>query len=229
MKFPFSPPIDKLLDGGLETGCITNFYGPSATGKTNICLAAISSAAGKGKKVIYIDTEGGFSLDRFEQICNSTSKKFLEKIIFLEPKNWQEQVEQFEKLEKICAKEDVGLIVVDSVVALWRISITEANATEINRQLATQLSLLSKLARERAIPVLITNQVYSDIETGKIELSSRNIVKWWSKNLVELMHAGRTSCRIARIAKARSLPEDKTIEFEITGDGLREVSKLRIF
>jgi len=180
MKLSFSAPIDKLLEGGLESGCITNFYGPSATGKTNICLAAIAAAA-KNKKVIYIDTEGGFSLDRFEQICNGTSEKLLEKIIILEPKDWAEQIENFSKLEKICAKEDIGLIVVDSVVALWRISITEANATEINRQLATQLSMLSKLAREKNIPVLITNQVYSDIETGKIELSSRNIVKWWSK------------------------------------------------
>lgn len=229
MKLPISPPIDKLLEGGLESGCITNFYGPSATGKTNICLAAASAAIQAGKKVVYVDTEGGFSLERFEQICDSTSKRSLEKIIFIEPKDWPEQIEQLQKLEKICDKENIGLIIIDSIVALWRITITETNATEVNRQLATQLSVLSKISREKNIPVLITNQVYSDIETGKIELSSRNIVKWWSKNLIELMHAGRTSCRIARVAKARSIAEDKTVEFEITKDGLKEVSKLRIF
>lgn len=224
MKLPVATPIDKLLDGGLEHGCITNFYGPPASGKTNIALLACASALSNGKKVLFIDTEGGFSQERFQQINGSQS----DKIILLEPKNWGEQKETIRKIEAICKKESVGLVVVDSVVALWRLAVTEQNATEVNRELATQLSLLSKIAREQRLPVLITNQVYADIETGKIEMSSRNIVKWWSKNLVELIHSGRSNCRIARIARARALPEDRQVEFEITQSGIKEV-KFRLF
>ncbi len=226
MKLSVCAPIDKLLEGGLEHGCITNFYGPPASGKSQVCFCAAVSAIGRGKKVLFVDTEGGFSHERLGQISNGS---VIDNIILLEPKDWEEQKETIRKIEKICKTEPIGLIVIDSIVALWRLAITEKNATEVNRELATQLSLLSKIAREQSIPVLITNQVYADIDSGKIELSSRNIVKWWSKNLIELMHAGRTSCRIARIVKARALPEDKQIEFQIAQDGIREISKLRLF
>ena len=227
-KLSVAAPIDKLLGGGLESGCITNFYGPAATGKTNIAKIAAVRCIDTGKKVVYVDTEGGFSLERISQMTNGSSRKYTDKMILLEPKSWPEQSEAIRKLEAICRKESVGLVIVDSVVSLWRVTIDDKNHTEVNKELATQLSLLSKVAREHNIPVLITNQVYSDIETGKIELSAKNIVKWWSKNIVELSHAGRTSIRIARVSRARSIEEDKEVEFQIFDGGIKEV-KFRIF
>ncbi len=228
MRLPFCVPIDKLLTGGLESGCVTNFYGPSGTGKSNIALSAAIAAVKSGKKVAFVDTEGSFSAERLGQMTNGTAKTVTDNMILLEPKDWESQKETIRKLEKICAKENVGLVVVDSIAALWRITVTDANATEVNRELATQLSVLANIARNRDIPVLITNQVYADITTGKIEMSARNIVKWWSKNIIELSHAGRTGCRLAMIKKARSLPEDKEVQFEIVEDGLRE-PRFRLF
>lgn len=227
MKLPVCPPIDKLLNGGLEHGCITNFYGPAASGKTNVAKCALVSAVDRGKKVIYMDTEGGFSAERLEQMTGS-ARKYTDSVILLEPKTWEEQAKTIRKLQVLSKKESIGLIIVDSIVALWRVTIDDSNHQTVNKELATQLSVLSKLARENDIPVLITNQVYSEPETGKIELSGRNIVKWWSKNLVELMLSGRTSCRIARIVRARSIPEDKQVEFEICNQGLKSVG-FRIF
>ncbi len=220
MKISVCPVIDKLLEGGLEAGTITNFYGPPATGKTNIALVATASVSKHGE-VVFVDTEGGFSEERVKQIGVNTAN-----VKLIEPKTWEEQKDFFKNIEKICR--NARLVVVDSIVSLWRIAVNEKNANDVNKELSTQLSLLSKIARKFNIPVIITNQVYSDME-GNIELSSKNIVKWWSKNLIEIMHAGRSGCRIARIVRARSLPEDKKIEFEIVGDGLKEVSKLRIF
>lgn len=225
MKLPVCAPIDKLLNGGLESGCITNFYGPSATGKSQIVMQAIVNCINSGKKAVLVDTEGGFSMERLEQVSGNI-KNASDKIILIEPKEWDEQKAAIRKLDKI--KDTIGLIAVDSVVALWRLTIDEKNAQEINKELAIQLSVLSKISREKNIPVIITNQVYSDIETGRTEMSARNIVKWWSKNIVELGHAGRTGCRFAVIRKARSLPEDKQIEFEICDEGLRE-TKFRLF
>ncbi len=221
MKLSIAAPLDKLLDGGLEAGTVTNFYGPPASGKTNIALQAAVNCVNLGKKVIFIDTEGGFSLERIEQMSGD-AKKIADNIILVEPKEWNEQKREIRKIEKTCSKEPVGLVVVDSIVALWRLTITPDNATEVNRELATQLSILSKISRENKIPVLITNQVYADIDTGKIQMSSRNIVKWWSKNIIELVHAGRTGHRIAIIKKARSLSEDKQAEFVIAQNGLKE-------
>lgn len=227
MRLSFCQPLDKLLDGGLEAGCVTNFYGPAGTGKSNIALAAAIAAVRGGKKVVFIDTEGGFSIERLTQMTDGITKSVTDHVILLEPKDWDSQKDTIRKLDKICAKENVGLIIIDSLVALWRITVTDANATEVNRELATQLSILANIARNRGIPILVTNQVYADITTGKIEMSARNIVKWWSKNIIELEHV-RTGCRRATIKKARSQPEDKSIEFEIVQNGLRE-PRFRLF
>ncbi|NOZ81825.1 MAG: DNA repair and recombination protein RadB [Candidatus Micrarchaeota archaeon] len=223
MKLPIAPVLDRLLGGGLEPGCITNFYGPPASGKTQICMCACVSALKSGRTVVYIDTEGGFSFERLNQIYPNPN---LKKLILLEPKGWGEQMKI---IRSVPLPKDLGLVIVDSMVALWRITINENNAQKVNQELATQLSILSRIARERNIPVVITTQVYADTVTGKMEISSRNIVKWWSKNLIELTHSGRTGQRTARIVRARSLPEDTKTEFQITEHGLKEPPKLRFF
>jgi RecA/RadA recombinase len=62
--------IDELLGGGFESGTVTQLYGEAGSGKTNICLQAAVECARKGKKVIFIDSEG-FSPERFLQIANA--------------------------------------------------------------------------------------------------------------------------------------------------------------
>jgi DNA repair protein RadB len=228
MRLSICVPLNRLLDGGLESGAITAIYGPSATGKTNIALLAAANVAALGKKAIYIDTEGGFSSERLDQLCNGQSRKLTDNIIVLEPTDWEQQTDAIRKAERIIAKDNVGIIVMDSIAALWRITIDDKNHVSVNRDLAKQLATLSKLAREHDIPVLVTNQVYAEPETGRIEMSGRNIVKWWSKNVVELSHTNRTGLRLATIKKARSLPEDRSVEFEIAADGLRE-PRFRLF
>lgn len=216
MRISFCKPFDNLMNGGLESGCITNFYGPPGTAKTQIAMQAAISIANMGKKILFIDTEGGFSVERLQQM---TKDNILNNIMIMEPKEWSDQKDVIKRLEELLAKEDVGLIIVDSIIALWRLSITEENASEINRELATQLSILSNIARKFDVPVLITNQVYSDIETGETQMSCKTIMKWWSKNIIELESLGPGS-RKATIRKARSLPEEESVEFKITQSGL---------
>ena len=112
MKLATNTPLDKLLDGGIETDTITNIYGPAGSGKTNI---AISSTLSNEKKTIYIDTEGSFSLERFMQLGGNEKK--LKKIIFIDPSTWNEQHEKVQNLAGIL--DGVGLIVIDSIVSLY--------------------------------------------------------------------------------------------------------------
>ena len=53
--------LNKWLYGGYDSEIITTLYGSAGSGKTNFCLLAAVSQAKKGQKVIFIDTEGGFS------------------------------------------------------------------------------------------------------------------------------------------------------------------------
>ncbi len=57
-----SKTLDELLGGGVEAGAVTNICGEPGTGKTNICMLAALSCISQEKKVIFIDTEGGFSI-----------------------------------------------------------------------------------------------------------------------------------------------------------------------
>jgi len=214
-------PIDKILDGGIEFSSVTNFYGPPGSGKTNIALSTLLSV--KNKKIIFMDTEGSFSFERLAQITKKeeTFENVLRRIILLEPRNWQEQSEMIKNLEKIVEDEEIGLIVIDSIVALYRIEINQKNFSDINRELASQYSTLSRISREKNIPILVTNQIYLSGED--VELTSKTIARYWSKTLIELKKTDRPNHRLAILRKHRSLPEGQTIEFVIVRDGLKPV------
>jgi DNA repair protein RadB len=221
-RMPTNSPLDKLLNGGIEFGSITNVYGPAGSGKTNITLSTILSCT---KKTLYIDTEGSFSFERFHQIGGT--EEHLKNIVFYEPSTWEEQCKRIAELEKIIEKENIGLIIVDSLVTLYRLHLEQNNFQETNRQLATQYSLLLKNARKYHIPVLVTNQVY---ESGdSIEMTSRDVGKYWSKAIIQLKRLDRPNHRLAILKKHRSLPEEKSIEFEIVQNGFKEVGKLGLF
>jgi len=206
-------PIDKILNGGIERRVITNIYGPAGCGKTNIALSTLLSA----KKSIYIDTESSFSPERFYQI-GGTSKK-MESIILIEPSTWQEQHAEVVNLES--KMKGVELIIIDSIVSLYRLELDRENYSVINRQLAMQYALLAKIARDHDIPILVTNQVYSTGE-DTVEMSSRQVARYWSKCIVELKLERKPSHRTAILQKHRSLPEGKKITFEIKQSGLQE-------
>ena len=44
-------PLDDLLGGGIESKTITEIFGESGSGKTNLCLQASIECAASGKKV----------------------------------------------------------------------------------------------------------------------------------------------------------------------------------
>jgi DNA repair protein RadB len=221
-------PLDKLLNGGIECDAITNIYGPAGSGKTNIALA-VTIETSNDKKILYMDTEGSFSAERFRQLGGNENN--LKNIIFFDVHSWEDQHREIQRIERIVEKERIALIIIDSLVALYRLELDSENFQKINKQLATQYSILSMITRKYKIPVLVTNQVYGYKEDGdeKIELTSRAIAKYWSKALIELKRAERSNHRIAIVRKHRSIAEGKNIEFEIKERELKEVGKLGFF
>lgn len=216
-------PVDELLGGGVETSSLTSVYGPAGVGKTCFAIQASVNCLNAGKRVVFIDTEGGFSPERFEQIAGQPMAKDL---VLLEPKNFKEQESSIASLAQLIDP-SVGLVVVDSLVTLYRLEMSPENYQEINNKLALQLSQLSKISREKGVPVILTNQVYEDIDKGSLELVSRDVVKYWVKCLLELRKTGMGK-RAAIIRKHRSRPEGEETEFSITQKGIEE-TKRKIF
>ncbi len=219
-----SPVFDKLLEGGYENDVITSIYGPAGTGKTTACLLACIEAA-KTKKIIFIDTEGGFSLTRLGQL-SPDYRKVVERIFVFRPTNFEEQKRLFGRL-KAEVNEKIGLLVVDTISNLYRAEFRKEGVQEMNREMGAQLSALVEIARKNKIPVLLASQVYSSFDKGTINIVGGDLLSYRSKCLVELQAAG--SRRKAVLRKHRSLPQ-REIAFEIRENGLQEVKGgFRIF
>src|SRR3989344_7170664 len=91
--------LNEWLSGGYDTDVITMIAGPPGSGKTNFCILASCSQSKNGKKVIFMDTEGGFSVDRVKQIVGEENKeKILEKIFLLNPRSFEEHKKFFGSL-----------------------------------------------------------------------------------------------------------------------------------
>lgn len=210
--------IDELLGGGVEHGIITNVFGGAGSGKTNFCIQAVVSCIQEGGRAIYIDTEGGFSAERFLQMHGEEDA--LEDIILYEPTTFDEQQDVFDGLQETVEEENIDLVVVDSLVSLYRLNLKGDDVQEINQELSRQFSVLSKIARKHDLPVIVTNQVYSQFDTDQNELVGRDIPAYWSKTLVELEKT-QNNKRSATIKKHRSRPEGLVADFYITTEQLK--------
>ena len=124
--------LDFLLEGGYEKDAITTIYGPAGSGKTNLLLLAAVEVAKRNKKVIYIDTEGGFSITRLKQIAPK-HEKIMSNIIFFKPTTFEEQKKVFEKLRSV-TNSKIGLIVVDTISMLYRLERTGDEVKTTNRE-----------------------------------------------------------------------------------------------
>ena len=211
--------LDKFLEGGYENDVVTTIYGPSGSGKTNLCLVAAVKIVENGKKVLFLDTEGGIAVERIKQISN---EEILDKIIFFHLVNFEEQKETFERLKEL-VNDHIGLIVVDSISMLYRLELGKSEEVyDVNASLGQQLAYLVEIARRKKIPVLITNQVYSDFDNrDKVKMVGGDLLKYGSKCLIELVKFSGSRGLILR--KHRSLPEGIELKFKIVGKGVEEV------
>ncbi|MCD6512388.1 MAG: DNA repair and recombination protein RadB [Thermoplasmata archaeon] len=212
-KLPLHCSLDKLLEGGIEAGIITEIYGEGATGKTNICIQAAKSCTGMGKKVVYVDTEG-ISKERVMQVIGD--RKQVGKILFFFPFSLKEQEEMVEKISKI----DCGLIILDSINLFYRLEMEDETAA--TRSLTKQLVNLQITSRKRKIPVIITSQVYSS--GSDIKPFAGRSIDHMAKTIIRLEKLNEKQdgkeARLATIVKHRSIPEGRSIKFYITSEGI---------
>jgi DNA repair protein RadB len=226
--------VNGWLHGGYDCDVITTFYGGAGSGKTNFCLLAAVSQAKKGNKVVFVDTEGGFSSERVKQLLNIGNgndgkdgkkdyEEVLKNILVLRPTNFKEQKDAFKQLQ-IYLKKQISLIIVDGMTMLYRLDFAAArekgdDITEIqkvNSELTRQMRLLAEISRKQNIPILVTNQIYKWEDEQK--MVGGDILKYWSKCLIELVNDGGR--KTAHLRKHRSLP-DKRFPFQIINEGVK--------
>jgi DNA repair protein RadB len=210
--------FNNFLNGGYDPDIITTIFGPSGSGKTNLCLLSAVRIAESGKKVIFIDTEGGIAVDRIKQLTDE-HEQVLRNLIFFSPVNFEEQKQIFATLKGMI-NETIGMIVCDSISMLYRLELGRSDEVfEVNSSLGKQIGALVEIARKKKIPVLITNQVYSDFDKrDAVKMVGGDLLKYGSKCLIEVKKDDTSRSLILR--KHRSLPEGKEFKFNIIEKGI---------
>jgi len=213
-----SAGLDGLLDGGIEGGAITLLFGEAGTGKTNICLQVARNVASQGKKVIYIDTEG-VSLERLKQIAGEEYEEVMKNILFFEPHNFDDQEKIVDKAVRLAESSlEVGVIILDSTTIHYRLTRNDEEKGT-RRSLSTQLTKLLGVARNKGMPILLTSQVYTDIEKGTFEPLGGHVLLHNAKAIIRLDKVG-ASTRRAVIIKHRHLEEGRRADFKLTRAGV---------
>ena len=165
-------------------------YGESATGKTTLAMQESLKEAKENKKIAFIDTENSFSIDRLKQMNNSYNE-LIKKIFLFKPKDFIEQHELIKKLSKF------DFIVIDTIGSFYRI--------ELNARLNKQLRILKELNCK----VLITNQVYFDINKNRLRNVGDNILARHVDNIIKLEKNPRML-----------ITKNKKVNFKIEDSGL---------
>ncbi|HSV42016.1 MAG TPA: DNA repair and recombination protein RadB, partial [Methanomassiliicoccales archaeon] len=200
--------LDAMLGGGVELGCITLLYGEAGTGKTNLCLVLARNMVRRGKKVIYIDSEG-VSMQRLRQICGDDSEDFMRQMLFFEAHSFKDQESMVDKAIKMAEGNlDIGMMVIDSMTMFYRLADKDEERTE-RRSIANQSAKLLNLARRRGMPILLTSQVFMDVERGSIEALGGNVLHHNAKTLIKLERSG-IGRRRATIMKHRHMAEGRS-------------------
>lgn len=228
--------VDDLLGGGFDRGAITQLYGPPASGKTNLALAAAIETAAMGERALYIDTED-LSADRFEQLAEArldgsdpgsdpttetagSIDDLAARVIISEALGFQDQEEAVKDAAEVA--KTVDLIVLDSATGFYRLERSEREEGEALRAVARQVTHLLSLARRYDLAVLITNQVFTDPDTEQAQPLGGHTLMHWSGTVLRLERF-RGGNRRATLEKHRSEPTGERTRFRITETGLAAV------
>jgi DNA repair protein RadB len=185
---------------------ITCIYGEASTGKTTLAKLAAIEQAKNDKKVIYIDTEDSFSVERVKQLVGEGFEKVLENIILFKPKRFSEQNQTIRALPDM---KNISLIIVDTLGHHYRAKVKEKPQV-YNMWVSRQLSILKELSKN--LPVIFTNQVYSKMDDEGLAMVGGEMVRGWSDRIIKLEKEPR------KIVFEKPIEEGRN--FEIKSKGL---------
>jgi len=233
-----SRALDELLNGGIETQTITEFYGEYGTGKSQIChqlcvnVQLPEDEGGLDGAAMYIDTEHTFSIERIIQMSRFRGlnpDSVLKRIVYAEALSSDHQILLVEKCDEIIKKYGVRLLVVDSLTAHFRSEyLGREMLVERQQKLARHMFKLFKLARAFNLAVVVTNQVMARPDSfigPSVEAVGGHIVAHTSHTRIFLRRPSASSpVRIARLVSSPYLPEGERV-FKITENGVEDVEE----
>ncbi|CAN1808178.1 Meiotic recombination protein DMC1 homolog [Linum perenne] len=176
---------------------------------------------GGNGKVAYIDTEGTFRPDRIVPIAERfgmDAGAVLDNIIYARAYTYEHQYNLLLGLAAKMSEEPFRLLIVDSVIALFRVDFTgRGELAERQQKLAQMLSRLTKIAEEFNVAVYMTNQVIADPGGGVFisdpKKPAGGHVLAHAATIRLMFRKGKGEQRVCKVFDAPNLPEAEAISF----------------
>jgi len=229
-----SKELDKLLQGGIETGSITELFGEFRTGKTQLChqLAVtcqlpIDMGGGEGK-ALYIDSEGTFRPERLLAVAERyglNGSDVLDNVAYARAYNSDHQTQLLLQASAMMTETRYALIIVDSATSLYRTDYSgRGELSERQMHMAKFLRTLHRIADEFGVAVVITNQVVAQVDGASMFQADPkkpiggNIMAHASTTRL-YFRKGRGDSRVCKIYDSPVLPESEAT-FAISPEGI---------
>ncbi|MEK6877418.1 MAG: zonular occludens toxin domain-containing protein, partial [Thermoproteota archaeon] len=165
--------LDDLLGGGIRHGIITDIFGASATGKTQLALQICTNALRNNIEILFQDTTGGFRPERMLTLIKAKNMdpELLDHVRVGRITNTSEQISYLEKISEI---KNLGLVVIDNVTDLFSFEYSkESNLLEKHVAFMEYMHKLAFIAIQKKIPIIVTNMVRKsdDVERENLDRS----------------------------------------------------------
>jgi len=158
--------FDTMLDGGFESGAISEIYGQFGTGKTQLSHLLVVKAIQENKdnKAIFIDTENTFRADRIKDFAEANGldpDDVLNRIYVSRSYNSDHQMLLVDEIEKMLQKDNTyRILVMDSLTSHFRAEFSGRGELAGRQQkLNKHMHQLLRIADLYNMVVLVTNQV----------------------------------------------------------------------
>jgi DNA repair protein RadA len=232
-----SKVLDRLVDGGLETQTITEFYGEYGSGKSQIChqlcvnVQLPPERGGLSGSALYVDTENTFRTERIVSMSKHLGldpEQVAKNIIYAEAYTSDHQAFLLDNADEVIKQNNVKLIIVDSLTAHFRSEyIGREMLAPRQQRLNKHMHKLIGLARAFNAVAVVTNQVMAkpDVFFGDaVYPIGGHIVGHTSHTRLYLRRAAHGPMRIARLVSSPYLPEGEEI-FKVTENGIEDASE----
>ncbi|HKZ43325.1 MAG TPA: DNA repair and recombination protein RadA, partial [Candidatus Hodarchaeales archaeon] len=177
-------------------------------------------------KVVYIDTEGTFRPERVlamaQRYPSADPQEILKNILVGRCYNSDHQIALIGKVAKDAQKENIGLLVIDSLTSHFRAEyVGRGTLAERQQKLNQHLHAVLRIAEVSKIAVVATNQVHArpDQFFGDPTAPVGGHVVAHAAQTRVMLRKSKGTRRIARIVDSPLLPESEAV-FSITEEGI---------
>jgi len=228
-----SKNFDDLMEGGFETGAITECFGEFGSGKTQIghILAINCQKKDPNAVAVYIDTENTFRPERIQQLAKGAGldpDKVLKNIKVARAFNSDHQMLLAEKVDDLISKQglNVKVVIVDSLTAHFRAEfVGRGTLADRQQKLNKHMHILLKLADKYNICIYCTNQVMSkpDMFFGDPTQAIGGHIVAHASTFRIYLRKGKKGSRVAKLIDSPAYPEGEA-SFMVETEGLKDIA-----